>query len=215
MKHYVITIKELPQSVEYAERCIRSGSRHGLKIEMFDAITPQNTDIVAKMKEEELSPLGFTDRYSRMDNCMAAFLSHYSLWKRCMEMRTPITIFEHDAVIVDQLNSTIPFHRIVNLGRPSYGNYRIPSHLGTGPLTHKRYFGGAHAYRINQWGAKDLVTQAKLQAGPTDVFMNTQSFPYLQEHYPWKVEVRESFTTIQKIAGCIAKHGWDSDYEIL
>jgi len=50
MKHYVITIKELPQSVEYAERCIRSGSRHGLMIEMFDAITPQNTDIVAKMK---------------------------------------------------------------------------------------------------------------------------------------------------------------------
>ena len=215
MKHYVITIKDLPQSVEYAERLIQSGERYGMKIEMFDAITPSNTDITEMMKKEELSPLGFTEAYSRIDNCIAAFLSHYSLWNMCLRTRQPITIFEHDAVIVDDIKDTIPFNKIINLGAPSYGNYKIPPFLGTGPLTHKRYFGGAHAYRINPWGAKDLVYQAKLQAGPTDVFMNTRGFPYLQEHYPWKVIVKDAFTTIQNPAGCLAKHTWDSDYEIL
>jgi hypothetical protein len=40
-------------------------------------------------------------------------------------------------------------------------------------------------------------------------------FPWLEEYYPWPVEVKDSFTTIQKTEGCLAKHGYNETYEII
>ena len=212
---YVITIEDNPRSVQIARRCIRSAAKHGLLVQMFPAITPRNTDIYKMAKEEGIDINGFKEKYSRLDNCIAAFLSHYSLWKLASKSNIPITIFEHDAVVVDQLNSTIPFDKVVTLGKPSYGKYNTPSFLGTGPLTQKPYFGGAHAYRLNKDGAEELIKQAKIEARPTDVFLNMDTFPWLQEHYPWKVEVNEVFSTIQKTEGCLAKHQYGESYELI
>lgn len=215
MKNYVITISDIEQSVQIAKRCIQSAARHGVLVEHFEAVTPRNTDIYAMAEKEGISIDGFKEVYSRLDNCLAAFLSHYSIWKLATETHQPTTIFEHDAVVVNQLNSTIPFDKVVCLGKPSYGKYNTPTTLGTGPLVHKPYFGGAHAYRINREGAAELIKQAKIHARPTDVFMNVNTFPWLQENYPWKVEVKESFSTIQKTEGCLAKHGYGEGYELL
>lgn len=215
MSSYVITIDDIPGSVSYARRCIRSGAKHGTLIQMFSAITPRNTDIYKTLKEEGISALGFEERYSRLDNCIAAFLSHYSLWKQAVERNEITTIYEHDAVVVDQLNSTIPVNKVVTLGKPSYGKFNTPQFLGTGPLTQKKYFGGAHAYKVTPEGAEALVAQAKVYARPTDVFLHIDTFPWLQEHYPWKVEVQDTFTTIQNQSGCLAKHNYGDTYEIL
>ena len=79
LKNYVIAIKDNDKSVAAAERCIESGLRNGMKIEMFSAITPK--DNPKMMLAEEGIPLdGFYEKYSRPDNCMSAFLSHYYLW---------------------------------------------------------------------------------------------------------------------------------------
>jgi GR25 family glycosyltransferase involved in LPS biosynthesis len=212
---YVITIEDNPRSVQIARRCIRSAAKHGLLVQMFPAITPRNTDIYKMAEEEGIDINGFKEKYSRLDNCIAAFLSHYSIWKLASKASNTTTIFEHDAVVVDQLNSTIPFDKVVTLGKPSYGKYNTPSFLGTGPLTQKPYFGGAHAYRLNKDGAEELIKQAKIEARPTDVFLNVNTFPWLQEHYPWKVEVNEVFSTIQKTEGCLAKHQYGESYELI
>ena len=50
---------------------------------------------------------------------------------------------------------------------------------------------------------------------PTDVYLNTQFFPWLQEYYPWIAEAKDHFTTIQKEKGCLAKHNYNENYEIL
>lgn len=212
---YVITIEDNPRSVQIARRCIRSAAKHGLLVQMFPAITPRNTDIYKMAEEEGIDINGFKEKYSRLDNCIAAFLSHYSIWKLAAKASNTTTIFEHDAVVVDQLNSTIPFDKVVTLGKPSYGKYNTPSFLGTGPLTQKPYFGGAHAYRLNKDGAEELIKQAKIEARPTDVFLHRDIFPWLQEHYPWKVEVNEVFSTIQKTEGCLAKHQYGESYELI
>lgn len=215
MNNYVIAIEDNPRSVEIAKRCIGSAAQHGAKVEIFPAITPRNTDIYKLAEQEGISTKGFSEVYSRLDNCIAAFLSHYSIWKLAAESYKPVTIFEHDAVVVQQLNTTIPFDKVVTLGKPSYGRFNTPSFLGTGPLTQKPYFGGAHAYRMNKEGAAELIKQAKIEARPTDVFLNRDTFPWLQENYPWKVEVNEAFSTIQRTQGCLAKHQYGESYELL
>jgi len=63
-------------------------------------------------------------------------------------------------------------------------------------------------------GAKLLIEQAKKAARPTDVFLNTQAFPWLQEYYPWPAEARDSFTTIQNKNGCYAKHSYGETYRV-
>ena len=51
-----------------------------------------------------------------------------------------------------------------------------------------------------------VLKKAETDAGPTDVFLHLDNFSFLQEYYPWVVEAKDSFTTIQNEKGCRAKH---------
>lgn len=215
MKNYVIAVSDISQSLQAAERCIKSGAKHGMEIECFGGVTPRNADIYWMLENEGISPDGFKEVYSRLDNCISAFLSHYTLWKMCAESKEEFTIFEHDSIIVNTIPEVIAYDKVISLGKPSYGKYITPSMLGVNPLVSKRYFPGAHAYRLKPKGAEILIKQAKAHARPTDVFLNTDTFSFLQEYYPWPVEVKDSFSTIQKTQGCLAKHGYGEGYELL
>lgn len=213
MKHYVITMTQTEQSVQSANRCIASGARFGLDIDKWEATTP-NELLPTLLSDAGIKERGFNEMYSRLENCMAAFHSHWSLWKHCTEINEEVTIFEHDAVVVDFIPEM--FHNgCISLGKPSYGKFDIPSTLGVNPLTSKRYFPGAHAYRVNPRGAKLLIAQAKVFARPTDIFLNNEVFQWLQEYYPWPVECRDNFSTIQNQVGCLAKHNYNETYKIL
>ena len=111
MKNFIITIKDIERSEQTARRCIKSGIRHGMNIETFDAITPRNTNVYRMMEAEELDTAGFIEHYSRLENCIAAFLSHYSLWKKCIEDKVTYTIFEHDAFILQPISDTLLFDK--------------------------------------------------------------------------------------------------------
>lgn len=213
MKASVITIIENIRSRQVADRCIQSAARNGLHVDYFSAITPESSPL--KIASQEQIPCErFEEKYSRFTNCLAAFLSHYWLWKTTAVGIHPHIIFEHDAVVVNTIPTNIEGD-IVNLGRPSYGKFKTPSFLGTGPLTSKRYFPGAHAYYITPKGAQQLIDKAKTHAGPTDIFINLDNFDNLKEYYPWPVEARDSFTTIQNETGCIAKHNYGESYDII
>lgn len=212
MKAFVIAIESNKQSQKAADRCIASGKRNGVDIEKFDAVTPKH-DIYAMLGAEGLSAFGFEEKYSRMDNCIAAFLSHYSLWKRSVELNEPIAIFEHDAILMDKLPKCPAL--VGSIGQPSYGKYNTPSKLGWGPLVSKQYFPGAHAYIVHPQGAKKLIDRAKVDACPTDVFLHNSRFFFLEEYYPWVARADDSFTTIQNTVGCKAKHNYDDSYEVI
>lgn len=213
MKASVITIIDNDRSRQVADRCIRSASSNGLTVAYFKAITPKDSPI--KIASQEEIPIDkFEEKYSRFNNCLAAFLSHYWLWKITAAGTEPHIIFEHDAFVVAPFPAFITGD-IVNLGKPSYGKFNTPSFIGNGPLTSKPYFPGAHAYYITPKGAQQLIDKAKTDASPTDIFINKNNFPDLMEYYPWPVEARDSFTTIQNTTGCQAKHNFGETYEIL
>lgn len=213
MKAYVITIMDNIRSVQIAGRCIRSAAKYDLDVTMWPAITPKNKP-AELMKLEGIDPEGFKEVYSRHENCMAAFMSHYSLWNESVNTDENILILEHDAVIKDYIPEVANLG-CISLGKPSYGKYNTPTSIGAGPLVSKPYFPGAHAYMITPYGASRLIKQAKIKAGPTDVFLHRDTFPFLQEYYPWPVEVNDTFTTIQNQRGCLAKHNYGETYEIL
>mgnify|MGYP001485972356 FL=1 len=213
MRMFVITIMENERSVQVADRCVKSGQVFGYKIEKHPAYSPQNCNVNQELDNLNYDRSGFIEKYSRPENCIAGFLSHHSLWMKCLELNEPIVIFEHDAVVTNDIPNLVLFD-ILNLGKPSYGKFNTPTFIGYGSLVSKPYFPGAHAYRITPKGAADLINEAQFSAGPTDIYIHSSKFT-LGEYYPWVAEARDSFTTIQRKEGCYAKHNYGETYEIL
>lgn len=213
-KSFVITIKDLQKSEDAASRCIVSGIKQGLVIEKFYGYTPEN-DPIQILIENKMPVDGFKEQYSYLESCVSAFLSHFALWQKCVEDNCQYIIFEHDAVLTNDIDYYVPFDKCINIGAPSYGKFNTPNFLGVGPLTSKRYFPGAHAYRLKPDGARELIKEAKKYPMPTDIFLNLDRFPWLQEQYPWPAKAVDSFTTIQRERGCLAKHNWNDGYEII
>lgn len=214
MKAYVITIMENPESVKAADRCIKSAAKYGLEVEKFPAVTPAK-DPLWYARKKGIPVKGFEEKYSRFENCISAFLSHFSLWEKCLKDNSNYMILEHDAYFVDSVNIFANFDKAMNIGKPSYGKAQRPMKLGVNPLTSKQYFPGAHAYMIKPAGAREFIQRSYIDAGPTDVFLHLGRFPWLQEFYPWPVEARDTFTTIQKTEGCLAKHNYNDQYKII
>ena len=216
MKAFVITMKDLPESMRVAKRCVDSAPE--LEIAYSKAITPKdNPEKIARKKG--ISVHHFMEKYSRYENCLSAFLSHHELWEGCVWSGEPYLILEHDAVVKGKINPmALPLgvRACVNLGAPSYGRFVIPPLMGLNKLVSKQYFPGAHAYYVTPEGAKELIQTAKLDAAPTDVYLHNTRFDFLQEFYPWPVVAKDSFTTIQNEVGCAAKHNYKKgSYEIL
>ena len=213
MKSYVITITTLPKSVEIANRCIESGKQFGIDVEIFPAITPKN-NVYELAKVYGINIDAFDERFSRKENAIACFLSHYSLWKQCVDTNENIFILEHDAVITNKIDMNMNFKGVLSLGKPSYGKFTKPNN-GISRLTSKDYLPGAHAYMINPMAANALINKSRIKAIPTDVFIDRRSFPWVEEFYPWPVEVQDSFSTVQKLSGCIAKHNYKEGFGII
>jgi GR25 family glycosyltransferase involved in LPS biosynthesis len=210
IKAFVITIMDLPESVEAADKCIASGKKNGLTIEKWPAFTPKD-DPKSIFQREGIPETFFREVTSRQTNCMSAFLSHRSLWKECIRLNREIIIFEHDAKVVAPIPEFMPYTGCINLGAPSYGTYRTPTTLGIIPLTSKDYFPGAHAYRLKPIAAKTMIDRASTDAAPTDLFLSYNNFDWLQEYYPWTCVAQDTFSTIQNEGGCVAKHSWRKD----
>ena len=68
---------------------------------------------------------------------------------------------------------------------------------------------------VNPEGAQKILNKAKTCGAPTDIFLNVDTFPFLQEYYPWVCMAADSFTTIQKEAGVQAKHNFNETYGII
>ena len=206
---YVISIFSIKESMQAANRCIKSAKEFGIDVKKFKAFTPDDNPI--KLLNEK-----GIDASGMMDRAAAGFLSHLSLWEKCAKDCVNYLIFEHDAVVVDKIPVLAPFKKVMTIGKPSYGKFKTPASLGVSPLVHKRYFGGALAYMLNPDGAKELLEKAKSgKAIPTDVFLNLDNFPWLEEYYPWPAEAHDSFSTIQNTNGCLAKHNYSEGYHLL
>ena len=212
MRAFVIYVP-IEESIKAAGRCVESAQQFGIRVETFLGYTPDDKPI--QIAEDLKLPLNnFQEKYSRYERCVAAFLSHRRLWDFSAHNNEEVLIFEHDAVVVDNIPD-VPYRGVLSYGHPSYGKWVTPSTLGVNKLVSKEYLPGAHAYRVKPEAAKVMLETAKTHAGPTDLFIRNELFSFIDEYYPWPVVVRESFSTIQNETGCLAKHGYGEGYRLL
>ena len=212
MKAFVITI-DLPESDEAANKCISSGKTYGVEVEKHQGYMPKD-DPEQIAKELSIDTKRFHEKYSRFENCLAAFLSHRALWEYSIVMNEEVLVLEHDAIFIDEV-PRVPFKGVLSLGAPSYGKFNTPSSIGVNKLVSKQYLPGAHAYLVKPYAARALCEKALNYACPTDLFLRNELFTFIEEYYPWPVLARDSFTTIQKTEGCTAKHRYGESYKIL
>ncbi len=216
MKGYVVTLLNLPESVEMAERCVASGKEYDVDIEIAPAVYKDIA--LEELKKEGLNRASWDESYSNIGAVIGNFVSQYRVWNKIVESQEPGIVFEHDAVVVASIPDLQGKGDIINLGKPSYGNYRKQNAPGVYPMFSKPggYIPGAHGYYVTPVGAQELIRVAKNQgAAPCDMFLNNKVFPNIKELYPWVIEARDEFTTIQNKKGCLAKHNYDENYKLL
>lgn len=203
MKAYVIALLNVPESVQYAQRAICSAKLYGLDAYMEPGVWREEAE--AKMHAEGLKLAKWDCSYSRLDAVIGCFLAHYYIWQKVDE---PCVIMEHDAVVtapVPELKGDI-----VTIAKPSFGLVRQAPKQGEQKLfSAGDKIPGAHGYYVTPAGAKRLVETARSRGIlPADKFMNPKWFPDIAEYYPWCIEARDDFTTIQRVKGCLSKHAY-------
>ena len=219
MKFHIIRIEDTncpahEKSCEAAERCAKSLEKFGMEYTSFPAYTPDSDYVKGMMtKKKFMSGFRHANKFARLDRCVAAHLSHRTLWQMCSDNQDgPIGILEHDAVMTREMPNYLTFRHFVNLGHPSYGKYKESKTSGVRNLFSKRYFPGAHAYAINPSAMEMIIQRGNDMGGPTDTFLSSDQF-ILDEHYPWVFEVDDRFSSIQAERGCKMKHDLPGDYQ--
>lgn len=230
MKSWVIAIPGHEYSQSVADRCIESAARHGVKVEKFSAVTKHTVPQVLAQQglrwswadmntNNTVCALTGLEQFpystKSLDAKMACSLSHYMLWKQCVELDEPVLILEHDAVFVASIPE-VEFKGAIQINDPAGGGYRGKYHskfmqnrgtVGVHPLTPKRPtnskipdgFSGNSAYMIKPWAAHEFIQAFKnYGVWPNDATICLQLFPWLQELYPFVTVVKQDQSTSTK-----------------
>lgn len=220
MKAFVITLKGHGYSESVADRCIASAKKHGLEsIEKFYGI---NKDRALKFMADEKLSWTWADNNTRERIChrtglkmhpyrtndfravVGCAMSHYSLWKKCVELDEPILILEHDSVFIHKFPRDFDFNGICQINDPN-GATRKGSwwskemkKRGTKGVYPKTWvtaeterhipdgLAGNSAYAIKPWAAVEVINKVhEIGVWPNDATICQQLFPYLEEYYPF------------------------------
>lgn len=212
---FIITIQGNEQSEKFAHDCADSVDRNGggIKPDFFEAFNPKD-DIKKLFKEKDLkTELWENTTYVKPAASMGCFLSHFSLWEYCRDLKQTIMILEDDAILINELPDDVEFNKVMTISKPTYKKYKDPTHIGVGPLTQGHHFLGSHGYVINPEGASELIKKA-ISDYPCklDSFLCLNNFPWLEEYYPWVVSSRDPQSLIATPQGAQVKQNFNSEY---
>jgi GR25 family glycosyltransferase involved in LPS biosynthesis len=174
MKSFIIRLKNNSISEKYAAECVEQAKTFGIEIEYFDAIN--GLEYLSHLDKLKINPrYKFKKGRAGVFGC---FLSHYYLWKKCVEDDTPFIILEHDGYFIKPLEDDIleQFQDVLKLDdldpfSSSYENLlneqsNLPLsikkyHNSTAKFLEKNqtgnYMRGAYGYIIKPHAAKKIV----------------------------------------------------------
>ena len=116
MKAFIIYLKEVQSTIDSALECKRTAREYGLDAWLMEGFTPSRADQF--IKEQNLKPYLpgpklFKIKWQKggVRGCM---ISHYHVWKKCIELDQPIVVLEHDSRVVSE-TYTADFEDVLHL----------------------------------------------------------------------------------------------------
>ena len=173
---FIITMQGESVSESLADECVSSTQKFGIKPKIFPGIHGEQIELA--WKKFKLKEFQFNKRIKKLNRgAIGCTISHLTLWKKCIELQTPILILEHDAVMIRSIPQNIldKFEDVCNLDWLSRmtTNYDVevkrdrgqgvnlfkekrPAYSGL-ELYNKSHIKGAHSYIIKPQGAQKLI----------------------------------------------------------
>ena len=127
----------------------------------------------------------------KIDSEIATFLSHYKLWKKCLDNSKKFLILENDSLFTENVNidTLLNFNGdLLNLGLPSWKNNMIKDKNQNPAISwldkkdgifnrkeknnYTDCLYGAHCYVLNPSGAKKLIDNIDNGIEPADIYLN-------------------------------------------
>lgn len=186
-KTFIIALKDHPVSEAQLQDCIASAKKYNWDVEVSWGVYG-NTITSDTWNYEQITVR--TDKPTiNNPGVQGCFLSHWSLWKKCIEINEPIIILEHDAVILTPWKSLELNNSIIKLHR-QYSQKRVRTDEHSGVWTKS-----GHAYCISPDHARVLINFVKdVGAYEVDIIMGTKVISV--EHItPSWVERQNTFST--------------------
>lgn len=228
MKAFVITLKNNSYSERVADRCINSAAKFGISVEKYYGVDKTNaypmmesfgltwtwannntSNRICPITKLRQFPYVAADLRAKIGCAM----SHYLLWKKCIELDEPILILEHDAVFINPLPD-IQFNGICQINDPQgatpKGKYWHDvmvqrNKAGVFPKTRIRTgkdemipdgLAGNSAYMIKPWAAQELIQFVdKVGLWHNDCIINIQNQPWLEEIFPFVTVAKQTHST--------------------
>ena len=171
-RKFIITLVDMPQSVQSAQHCIESARRQGEEqhLEIMPAVDKFHSEAFFKKHGFiwDTRSSVVTDDFAGM----GCFASHYKLWFYCVETGTPLVVLEHDVEFVQSIPA-LRFRDVAILSAVGEGDSAAISPLMPEVPYIRNHLYGTHAYAITPEGARKLIVQAQQQfVPPVDWFMD-------------------------------------------
>lgn len=227
MKAYVITLPNHEYSEQKAQRCINTAKEIGkITVEKFDAVKKEQAkDVMLSFglqwtwannnKSHTICPITKLKQHpykgANLNAKIGCSMSHYLLWKRCVELDEPLLILEHDAVFIRRFPN-FDFTGICQINDPNgagKNGRRLSEKMieqnkhGVSPKTSNTTdplvpdgLAGNSAYVIKPWAAKEAINKtAEVGLWMNDALLCIQLFPYLEEYFPFITKVEQEVST--------------------
>ena len=241
MKAHIITMSDNADSLRLTKVCKESilKTESPLDVQHFEAIQPPKlTEHIIEIFGEHIRwsfpqretenklDFGtglFLKAYATADvnRVIACALSHFKLWKKCVDINETILIIEHDAVFTrrfdpqdlvsdavwgviglnDPRGNTRKGQLFHNIASEKTGIQVVPNIDNSQEPPLPMGIAGNSAYIIRPWAAKELLATVKnLGMWPNDAIMCKQLFSWLRVVYPYYTTTQRNVSTTTQVA---------------
>lgn len=217
-KVFIINLKRSVERREFMQRQIEPLAQ-AFEFIFFDAVDAAQGEHLRFEKH-------FSHVFGRMfkgrilkDAEKAVFASHYTLWKKCVELDEPVFILEDDVLLKEEFESGV-----LDISQSGYGLVRLFILFGRDkhPLGgHYSIFfekvGGAQGYYITPEVAAKLIKKAKTWFCPVDDLMDMSFYTKVANvvYEPYLLEHTDAETTISAARGGKSGGFWKISREFI
>jgi len=121
----------------------KSAKKHNWNVELFEGIDGRKVPFTHKIDHRYPKAVSELER----PGVRGCFMSHYLLWKKCLELNETIGIFESDII----------FYKSPPLLTKEYDLVKLDGFKRAKPASTGNWHKGAHAYILHPSGAKKMV----------------------------------------------------------